>query len=202
MIWVFLWAGALIAFLYYFFGRRWLYVLLFPIGLIAIIATIVGAFFLQDAFLRWGYGRALEVASRAGWIVLIAAVTGLVGSLAIIVTCGIRYGVPGEDEGTVVTENRPMTMSPGSPRLSGRSKRKILVSREKFVSPKSLVDGTATTGERTAVLGIVGAMTSLLFVFVGAALIIVKTTLLGPIFVLVPAVWFARIARASWRDLT
>jgi hypothetical protein len=71
----------------------------------------------------------------------------------------------------------------------GRSKRKILGSKSDFITNDSLVDGSATFGQRIMVLGIITACLSFFSIFVGAGLILLKDSPLAGLFQIVPGIW-------------
>ncbi|MBI3603732.1 MAG: hypothetical protein HY205_04710 [Nitrospirae bacterium] len=198
MIWGLLWAAGVVAFLVFFFrGRlRWLFVWVF--GLVAVIASA----FLQDALMeRWDVGGVVEIASQVGWALLIFSVIVLVAALAAMIVYTIRYGQSDTLKGKVVTENRPLTgMSLGIPPPSGWSKRKMLGGKSEFITMESLIDGTATVGERMMAGGIVTAMISFFLIFVGVGLIAMKELLIFILFPIIPGIWLYRIVSNVGRD--
>lgn len=177
---------------------RWLlWVVLWIVGLVSFIAIAVVSHRLLDLA---GYRAFVEAASQVGWRIALAAVIVLVADLAAMITYTIRFGQPDNLKGKVITEDRPLNVSLSNPPLMGRSKVKMLGSRSGFVTMESLVDGTATFGERMMVLGIITLFISFFFIFVGGGLMLMKGL---PILVLIPIlpglfVYFN--LRAAWRD--
>ena len=200
MIWVLLWLALLFGSLYWFFGRRLRWVVLYLVALIGLVALIIAGGLLQEVLVAGGFGSALEAMSWIGWFVLIGAVTILVVAMSAMTIYAIRHGESDDAADTVVTENRPLSMSLGYPPLIGRSRRKILGSSHRLITDKSLVDGTATFPERMMVVGIIAAYTSFFLVFVGAALILMKTNLFFILLVTIPGLFFYRFASSAWRE--
>jgi hypothetical protein len=149
---------------------------------------------------REGYRAFVEAASQVGWRIAIAAAIVLVADLAAMTVYTIRFGQSDKMRDKVFTEDRPLNVSLGNPLLMGWSKIKMLGSRSGFVTMESLVDGTATFGERMIVLGIITLFVSFFFVFVGWGLMLMNGI---PILILIPIlpglfVYFN--LRATWRD--
>ena len=189
MTWVLLWATLLIAFLVFFFRRAPRMFLIWVLGLAAIIAAAL----LQYAFLDGspGYVRLVEGAARLGRGIVIVAALVLVADLAFLAIYAIRNWRTDDMQGTVVTENRALNISLNGLPLAGagRSKLKILYSKSGFVTMDSLLDGTATRGERWMALGIVTLYASFFLVFVGAGLIMMKQLAIFVLFPIIPGLF-------------
>jgi hypothetical protein len=98
-----------------------------------------------------GYDRFAVAAAHVGSWILAVAVTTFVLDLIVMIIYTIRQGKSDDQQGKVITEKRSLTsMSLGVPPPMGRSKRKILGSKSGFITDDSLVDGTATFGQRIA----------------------------------------------------
>lgn len=167
----------------------------------AFFFVVIGGLLIQTEYLEpipW-YRAFTEAAARAGYVIIIVAVTLLVLDLAAIVTYMIRHGTKDDSQGSVVEEGPlPMDVNMGV----GRSKRKILYKRNDFISMKSLVSGTATRGERMMVLGFFVLVTSFVSIFVGSGLMFMKDLLvMGLFFPAIPVFWAAaKLACPIWRD--
>jgi hypothetical protein len=99
----------------------------------------------------------------APYSLVAAAVFGLlfVVDLLAMVIYVARSGKIDPEEGHVVTENRPLTTSDvatlgntGAPGGRYWGKHKVFLSRSKYITDMSLVDGTATEAQRRLVRGI------------------------------------------------
>jgi hypothetical protein len=166
------------------------------------LVAVIASAFLQQALMEYeGYDHVVETASRVGWVVLIFAVGFLAADLATMIVYTIRHGQSDEQEANVVTENRPLSaMSPRVPPPMGWSKRKILGSKNQFTTMESLIDGTATFGERMMVVGILTAFVAFFSIFVGAGLMLMKNLLILALFPVIPGIWLSRIAREISQD--
>ena len=198
MLWVVLWAVAVVACVVFFFWGHMRWFLLWILGLIAVIASA----FLQQALIdHRGYRHFVEAASNIGWWTLVFAVSVLVADLAAMIVYTIRHGQSNNLKGKAVTENRPLSaMSMGIPRPMGWSKRKILGSKSEFITMDSLVDGSATFGARMMVVGINTAIVSFFLVFVGAGLILMKDFLILFLFPVIPGIWLYNIMHNDWQE--
>jgi len=198
MIWVVVWAVGVVAFLWFIFRGhlRWL------LFWIAMLAVVIASAFLQQALIddeRYGY--LLARTSHIGRGVVIFAVTVLVTDIAALVLFTIRHGHSDNRAGKVITANSPLrSMSPGAPPSWGWSKRKILVSKNQFVTMESLVDGTATLSERTLVAGIYTLFISFFLIFVGVGLILMQGLLIFALFPVIPGIWLYKILRHNWQE--
>ena len=202
MIWGVLWAVGVVAFLVFFFRGHLLWLLFWVLGLVGVIASA----FLEQALMEYeGYGdvvgHVVETASRVGWIVVIVAGTVLVADIAVMTIYTIRQGQSDNLEGKVITENRPLSaMSLRIPPPMGWSKRKMLGSKSDFITMESLVDGTATFGERIMVVGIFTAFVSFFSIFVGAGLMLMEDLLIFVLFPVIPGIWLYRFIRETSQD--
>ena len=79
------------------------------------------------------------------------------------------------------------------------SKRKRLGSTSDFITDDSLVDGTATFGQRMMVLGIITLFISLFLIFVGTGLMVMKDNPLAILFLIIPGIWLFNFAREAWQ---
>jgi hypothetical protein len=198
MIWVLLWAAGVIAVIVFLFRGHWSWFFLWVFGLVAVIASA----FLQDPLLeRPAFRDFVEAAPGIGRAISIIAAIVLVADLAAMIVYTLRYGKSDGTKGKVITENRPMTsMSLGIPPPMGWSKRKILGSKSGYVTMESLVDGTATFGERMMVFGILTAMVSFFLIFVGAGLMMMKDLVIFVLFPVIPGLWLYNIMRHVLED--
>lgn len=195
---VWLWAVGVVAFLVLFFrGRlRWFFLWL------ATLLTIITSAFLQGPLLEHeGYRRLVVTASAAGRAILIFAVIVLIVDLVAMTIYTFRHGRSDHSKGRVIRENRPLSgMSSGYPSPTGWSIRRSLDGKRETITMASLVDGTATFGERMMARGIVALFVSFSLVWVGIGLVLMKTLL---IFVLIPipiGLWVYYILRGAWGD--
>jgi hypothetical protein len=202
MIWGVLWAVGVIAFLVFFFRGHLLWLLIWALGLVAVIASAL----LQQALMDSdGYGSVIgpvvATASRVGWVVLIFAAIVLVADIAAIAIYIVLRGQSDNLKGKVITENRPLSaMSLRIPSPMGWSKRKVLGSKSEFVSMESLVDGTATLGERMMVAGFFAAAIAFFSIFVGAGLMMMQNLWIFGLFPVIPGIWLYRILRETSQD--
>jgi hypothetical protein len=135
---------------------------------------------------------------RAGRVLLAIAVVMLVIDLAGLVVFLVRRGMQGGDEGKVVREKRPLSgMSLGIPKPAGVSVVKVLYRRKATISMKSLIDGTATRGERWAAAGVIVLYGAFALVFVGIGMIFMETLLIGALVpIAVMGAWlYARLSK-------
>lgn len=175
---------------------RWF--LLWVLSLVAIVAAGFLNYVLTDVA---AYRHFVEAASPLGVRISIVAALVLVAEIAAMTIYTIRQGKSDGLKGKVVTENRPMTaMSVGMPLPMGRSKRKILGSKSEFVSMESLLDGSATLGERIMVLGVITVFISFFSIFLGVGLMLMKNLVLSVLFPVVPGILVCSFARDAWRD--
>jgi len=194
MIWVVLWALGVIGFLAFVFRGHLRWFVAWVLGLVALVASA----FLQAALAEHRrYRELVEAASRVGWVILLAAVTVLLADIAIIAVYTVRQGRSAHRRGTVVTEQRPF-MTLGS-RL-GRSRLRVLYGKRGRITAESLVDGTATFGERVMVLGMATAFVSFLFVWVGSGLILMKGLAICVLIPILPGVFVYNALRTGWKD--
>jgi len=167
-----------------------------PAGLV----VVIGSVFLNNSLeAHPGYRAFVAAAARTGWVILIGAVVVLVADFAAVSVYMIRKGKTDDQEGAVVTGGAlPMSFNP-TPAI-GRSKRKVLTSKSKFVSVESLVDGSATFGDRMMVLGICIALLSFFSIFLGAGLMLMHNFVVLALFPVVPGVLLFKGGRSAWAD--
>jgi hypothetical protein len=82
----------------------------------------------------------------------------------------------------------------------GRSKLKILGSRSGFITMESLVQGTATSGERMMVLGIITLFVSFFLVWLGAGLMLMKKLWILVLLPVLPGLFGYYNLRDAWDD--
>jgi len=199
MIWGALWAIGVVAFLLFFFRGHLRWLLFWALALIAVIASAL----LQQALMDdAGYGsvaaNVVETASRIGWVVLVSAGTVLVADVAAMTIYIVRRGQSDSLKGKVITDNRPLSaMSLRIPPPMGWSKRKMLGGKSESVTMESLVDGTATFGERMMVAGFFTAGIAFFSIFVGGGLIMMQDLLIFVLFPVIPGIWLYRIVRET-----
>jgi hypothetical protein len=167
------------------------------LGLVAVLASVLLQTPLTD---HSEYREFVEAASRIGRGVLIVAVAVLAADLAAMIAYTLRRGHSDRPKNEVITENRPLSaVSLRSPPLVGWSKRKMLGGKSSFVTMRSLVDGSATFGERMMVLGIVTLFVSFFLVWVGAGLMLMKSVLILALIPVLPGLWVYYDLRDDWR---
>src|SRR5208282_696782 len=131
---------------------------------------------------------------------------------AAIVLIIVRTGKVGPDEGRVVTEHGTGTGNALNPSGGARGtigagkyvvKEKILLSRSRYITDESLVDGTATKTERLLVYCAQMAffLFWLLFVFIGLTLA-PSNPIQGAFFVIAPTIGFSMAAVGMYRGRT
>jgi hypothetical protein len=177
---------------------RWLFGgLLWMFGLLSFIAIALVSHSLLDLA---DFRTFAETASQAGKWIAVAAAIALASDVVVMTLYTIRFGQSENLKGKVITEDRPLNISLGSPPLTGRSKVKVLGSTSALVGMESLAEGTATFSQRMMRCGILTAFISFFFIFVGWGLMLMKSL---PILVLIPIlpglfVYFN--LRAAWSD--
>jgi hypothetical protein len=154
-------------------------------SLLAVLAAavVIGSFFLQYALsdVR-GYADFVAALARVGRVILIVSIVTLVVDIAALTVYTIWHGKPDGWRGDVDDTRRgAFFQGPGAPLMTKHSKIKSLYSAGNYVQVKSLVDGTATKGERMLFIGIFVALTAFCFVFVGLSLMVVGHLLLAVI---------------------
>ena len=165
----------------------------------ALLAVILAGVAVQAVYLEphARYRAFVAAAARVGPRVAIVAAIVLVMDLAALVLYGIRQGKSDPSEGTAVNDGS-LPMSLGIP--IGRSKRKILASKSQFVSVESLVNGTATPGERAMVAGIFILYVSFFSIFLGGGLMLMKGFVLAIFAPVIPGILVANFVYDSWTD--
>src|SRR5439155_22066463 len=92
-------------------------------------------------------------------------------------------------------------MSLDGPPLSGRSKLRILYSKSGGMTMESLLDGTATPGERGMALGIATLFACFFLVFVGVGLLLARHLIIGLLIPILPGFFvYDRFFREVWKD--
>ena len=152
----------------------------------------------MDAFDRFA-----AAASPIGVEILILGVVLMLAAISFLAVYAFRYGTPDEDEGRTVTdESRSMMPNVGSGFTSRRaaSRRKMVYARDGEITDESLVDGTATPGQRMVVACILTMFVSLFLLFLGFSLWVMKDNPIVVFFPFVMAVWLGGFLRVVWRD--
>lgn len=141
----------------------------------------------------------LDTVSHIGSRVLVAAITVLVLDLAAMITYTIRNGSK-EKEANQSVGPKDSVLLDNPRRRSGteqivarkyRSKTKILGQASGFITDDSLIDGTATFGQRMMVRGIRLWFACLWLIMVSAGMSAVSRNILGIWLIVGPTVWFA-----------
>jgi hypothetical protein len=148
------------------------------------------------------YDRFVAAASPMGQRIFFVSGGILVSVVVAMVIYVIRNGERDEPEEGVVTVDRPMSpvFFKGIGVSKGTSKRKVLASKSGFISDESLVDGTATFGQRMMVLGTIVLFACFFLLFVGAGLMGMESNPLAILLPIVPGVFVFNFARDAWRD--
>ncbi len=195
---VVLWLAFVATFLYFVDGRSVRRVVLYFLGVIGLVALVIAGGLIQEALASGGYADVLQTMSRAGSWILIGALVFFLGDMCAMAVYTIRNGHSDGAAGKVVTANQPLTMSLGQTPPMGRSKRKILFTKNRFITMKSLVDGTASAADRLMFVGIHCAIGSFFLIWVGLALIGIRTNVLAIAILIVPGLWAGNIAHDTW----
>ena len=145
-------------------GVRW-----FTLYIAALIAFVAIAAVSHSLFELSGVQAFFGAASRVGLQIVIVAAIVLVADLVALVIYAIRFGQPDESEDNVATRS-PLNPFLSNVPLSVYSNVKVVGARSWFISWESLVDGSATTGERLAVLGILTLFIAFSSIFAGVGL--------------------------------
>jgi hypothetical protein len=146
-----------------------------------------------------GYVAFVNAAAKTGWVILIVAVSAPVADLVAMIIYTLRHGESDGLAGKVINENRPLAMLFGSHLFMGRSKLKILGSKNSYVT-ESLLDGTATNGQRMMVRGIIALYVSFFLVFVGVGLMLMKSLMVLVLVPIIPGFFVYNVAREAWHD--
>lgn len=146
---------------------RWLrWVLLYFAALIAfIILACISAMLLDNP----PFHAFAAAAGRVGWWLGGGAVTVLVCDIAALVAFTIRFGETDEGGDPIAADGGPNPFLNTMPLAYSRFKQ--FGRRNSFVTTESLVDGTATLGERLFVLGIIVFLISFFLIFVAISLV-------------------------------
>ena len=151
-----------------------------------------------------GYEGFVNAASRFGVAVLVAGAAGMLLCVIALSAYTILRGRSTGRRGRVVTDHRWLFPFASRSRQGSRtavvSKRKILIEKDTEISDESLVDGTATVGERLMYFGVIAFMACFYLVFVGIGLWMFKDFPLGLMFPVVVGFWFFGNMRTFWRD--
>jgi hypothetical protein len=146
----------------------------------------------------------LAVIASAGKWVLIAALGIFVPTMMALAIHALRKGEPADaDVGPSLPPFGPGSLGgrTGTVAYRGRSKLKLLVSRQTFIPMESLVQRTATREEWAIVAGIQVALVSFWFIFLGVGLMHVSSSRgLSLAFPGVAGLWLSRIVKSQWDD--
>ncbi len=140
-----------------------------------------------------GYERFAVVVSHVGILLLLAAVTGMVLTIAGMTAYTILRGRATGRRGRVITDYVPVLPSDRlrpRGRIAAVRRSKILLEKQTEITDESLVDGSATLGERLMVIGIITFMTCFFLLFVGIGLCLLKDNPIGLFFPLIAGFWF------------
>jgi hypothetical protein len=107
--------------------------------------------------------------AKIGWVLLILDLTIFAGAMISLIVYVVRRGKSNEEEGKVITTSD--VIGSVDPTIRGFSKEKVLVSRSKFVSMESLVNGTASKQDVRFAIAITVALISFSLIFACVALI-------------------------------
>ena len=157
---------------------------------------------MADIFVSHGYDRFAEAASHIGPPIVLVAVVALLAAIGYLVLYAIRYGEPDEEEGKTVTDHRPImpTFVSGLRFTKSISKRSVQLSRSGEITDDSLVDGTATLGQRIVVLCIITMFVCIFLLFLGLSLWALKDNPLAAIMPIPVGAWLLNFLRVVWRD--
>jgi hypothetical protein len=162
------------------------------------ISVFIAAAFLTDSLHAHPGYRAFEAAAaRLGPVILVTSAVVLVADLAAMIVYTIRNGRSDGHSGKVVGDG-PLPMSLDIP--MGRSKRKYLGKKSDYVSVESLIDGSATFGERMMVVGICTLFASFFLIFCGVGLILMRHIAILGLFPVVPGIVVYKFANSVWVD--
>ena len=149
------------------------------------------------------YDRFAAAAAPIGIDIVIVGVVLMLSAIGFLAVYAFRYGTPDEDEGRTVTD-RTSAMMPvfvdGLSSVRKASRRKVVYGREGEITDDSLVDGTATPGQRMVVVCIITMFVSLFLLFLGVSLWWMKDNPIVVFFPFVMAAWLGNFLRIVWRD--
>jgi hypothetical protein len=173
---------------------------LYLVALIAGVSVIIAGGLLYESMVEHGFTAVFTLTSRVGWLVLVAAIMVFVADMTAMAIYTIRFGESDGTAGRIVSGRRTLPLSPGARPSIARSKIRSLGDRHRYITMRSLVDGTATPAERMMVAGIITAVGSFFCIFLGLALIFAANNPVGLAFAIVPALWAGKFARTTWRS--
>ena len=166
---------------------------------LASMFVLVAGVVLQAALMDFGaYAGLVAGMYRAGRVILIGSGVFFVADLVALSAYTLSRGA---DAGPreVVTDDRPLGTTPGRT-LFGSSKLRMLHRKSGYVTVESVVDGSATFGERMMLLGILSALLAFALIWVGMGLMLAQRLL---VCVLLPipagAVAYSNL-RIAWRQ--
>jgi hypothetical protein len=147
----------------------------------------------------------LDLLVKVGIRMLVAVGILLVADLLALSIYTIRKGKSDESEGkTLVTDEFVTADGKGTLGTTRqivaaryRTKKKILVNRNDFISADSLAAGTATTDQRMMAYGIKLLFVLFWLVFVSWGMMEIKT--IGVVLIILPSIWFSKNVRL-WRQ--
>ncbi len=139
-----------------------------------------------------------DAAARVGWWLGAAAVAVLVCDIAYLVVYAIRFGTPDNDDDALAAEG-PNPFLNTMP--LGYSRFRQFGQRSSYVTTQSLVDGTATFGDRMIVLAIIVFLVSFFLIFVAIALVTLPDLrLAASLWPLIPGIVVGRQLLDGWRE--
>jgi len=198
MIWTLVWGASVVAALAFIFRRS-------PRMLAAwliFIALAVASALLQGALEAYrGYRDFVAAIAPIGRAIVIASAIVLAADVIAMATYTLlrRHGSPrpSEDRGIQPRSAGERTFADGR---RGKRFPPTRIAVGAFVSFESLIDGSATRGERMMAMGIVAALVAFFLIFVGAGLALAQYVLLAALFPVGPALWLFRILRDMRQD--
>jgi hypothetical protein len=155
--------------------------------------------------MRFDMRSFLDLLVKVGIRMLVAVGILLVADLLALSIYTIRKGKSDESEGkTLVTDESVTADGKGTLGTTRqivaaryRTKKKILVNRNDFISDDSLAAGTATTDQRMIAYGIKLLFVLFWLVFVSWGMMEIKT--IGVVLIILPSIWFSKNVRL-WRQ--
>lgn len=149
------------------------------------------------------YDRFAAAAAPIGIDVVIVGVVLMLSAIGFLAFYAFRYGTPDDDQGRTVTDKTNSMLQNsmnGFTSMRQASRRKMVFARDGEITDDSLVDGTATPGQRMVVVCIIMMFVSLFLLFLGVSLWWMKDNPIVMFFPPVMALWLGNFLRIAWRD--